>query len=157
MVTSLEVLVLELWPIRRFLGRNLRPSAGFWASKAYPFWPHVPSLIRCGSAPRRVLNRGHELQSIKHQWMDSVNWFSTVVLALKHQFACKLILINENSDWFAINITMVIWGRKAHLRPYLAIIDEYSMMSHRQGNAKLEYNSVFRAQLCMITGSRSVK
>ena len=36
-------------------------------------------------------------------------------------------------------------------------IDEYSMMSHCLGNAKLEYNGVFRAQLCMITGSRSVK
>ena len=36
-------------------------------------------------------------------------------------------------------------------------IDEYSMMSHRQGNAKLEYNGVFRAQLCMITRSKSVK
>ena len=36
-------------------------------------------------------------------------------------------------------------------------IDEYSMMSHRQANAKLEYNGVFRAQLCMITDSRSVK
>ena len=36
-------------------------------------------------------------------------------------------------------------------------LDEYSMMPHRQGNAKLEYNGVFRAQLCMITGSRSVK
>ena len=35
-------------------------------------------------------------------------------------------------------------------------IDEYSMMSHRQGNAKLEYNGVFMPQLCMITG-RSVK
>ena len=32
-------------------------------------------------------------------------------------------------------------------------IDEYSMMSHRQGNAKLEYNGVFKAHLCMITGS----
>ena len=36
-------------------------------------------------------------------------------------------------------------------------IDEYFMMSHHQGNVKLEYNGVFRAQLCMITGSRSVK
>ena len=36
-------------------------------------------------------------------------------------------------------------------------IDEYSMMSHRQGNAKLECNGVFRAQMCMITDSRSVK
>ena len=36
-------------------------------------------------------------------------------------------------------------------------IDEYSMISHRQGNAKLGYNGVSRAQLCMITGSRSVK
>ena len=34
--------------------------------------------------------------------------------------------------------------------------DEYSMMSHRQGNTKLEYNGVF-LQLCIITGSRSVK
>ena len=40
--------------------------------------------------------------------------------------------------------------------PSLAI-DEYSMMPHRQGNAKLEYNGVFRAQLYMITGRRSVK
>ena len=39
----------------------------------------------------------------------------------------------------------------------IAAIDEYSMMTHRQGNTKLEYNGVFRAQLCMITGSRSVK
>ena len=36
-------------------------------------------------------------------------------------------------------------------------IDKYFMMSHRQGNEKLEYNGVFRAQLCMITSSRSVK
>ena len=42
-------------------------------------------------------------------------------------------------------------------RGLLIFIHEYSMMLHRQGNAKLEYNGVFRAQLYMITGSRSVK
>ena len=36
-------------------------------------------------------------------------------------------------------------------------IDKYFMMSHGQGNAKLEYNGVFKAGLCMITGSRSMK
>ena len=39
----------------------------------------------------------------------------------------------------------------------LLCIDEYAMMSHRQGNAKLEYNGVFRVQLYMITGGRSMK
>ena len=36
-------------------------------------------------------------------------------------------------------------------------IDEYSMMSHRQGNAKLEYNGDFRAQTCIVTGNKCVK
>ena len=36
-------------------------------------------------------------------------------------------------------------------------IDEHSMISRRQGNAKLEYNGVFRVRLCMITDSRSLK
>ena len=41
--------VLELWPIRRCLGRNLHPSAGFWASKTHPFWPHIPSMTQNGT------------------------------------------------------------------------------------------------------------
>ena len=36
-------------------------------------------------------------------------------------------------------------------------IDEYSMMSHCQGNAKLEYNGGFRAQLQVITFTTGVK
>ena len=35
--------------------------------------------------------------------------------------------------------------------------DEYSIISHRQDNVKLEYNREFRAQLCMLTGTRGVK
>ena len=37
------------------------------------------------------------------------------------------------------------------------VIDEYFMISHCQGNAKLEYNGGFRAQLGIFTGTRSVK
>ena len=36
-------------------------------------------------------------------------------------------------------------------------IDEYFMISHCQGNAKLEYNGGFRAQLGIFAGTRSVK
>ena len=36
-------------------------------------------------------------------------------------------------------------------------IDEYFMISHCQGNAKLEYNGGFRAQLGIFTGTKSVK
>ena len=36
-------------------------------------------------------------------------------------------------------------------------IEEYFMISHCQGNAKLEYNGGFRAQLGIFTGTRSVK
>ena len=61
--TSLEVVCIKIMthpqvfgqkftPIRRFLGRNLHPSAGFWASKSHPFWPlHIPSVTQYGSAP----------------------------------------------------------------------------------------------------------
>ena len=42
--------VSELWPICRFLGRNLHPSAGFWASNTHPFWLHIPSMTQYGSA-----------------------------------------------------------------------------------------------------------
>ena len=41
--------VLELWSICRFLGRNVHPSAGFWAWKTHPFWPHIPSMTQNGS------------------------------------------------------------------------------------------------------------
>ena len=36
-------------------------------------------------------------------------------------------------------------------------IDEYFMISHCQGNAKLEHNGGFRAQLGIFIGTRSVK
>ena len=36
-------------------------------------------------------------------------------------------------------------------------IDEYFMISHCQGNAKLEYNGGLRAQLRIFAGTRSVK
>ena len=39
----------------------------------------------------------------------------------------------------------------------LTYIDEYSMMSHCQGNPKLEYNGGFKAQLQVITFITSVK
>ena len=39
----------------------------------------------------------------------------------------------------------------------LSDVDEYFMISHCQGNAKLEYNGVLRAQVGIFTGTRSVK
>ena len=69
--------------------------------------------------------------------------------------------LNKLKDGKPSNIYLSItWLSMAiiyNLNPTPLSIDEYFMMSHRQGNAKLEYNGVFRAQLCMIIGSRSVK
>ena len=63
METSIEVLCIRIMNhpqvfeqkftlIRRFLGRDLHPSAGFWASETHPFWPHILNMTQNGSAPR---------------------------------------------------------------------------------------------------------
>ena len=63
METSVEVFCIRIMahpqvfgqkftPIRRFLDRDLHPSAGFWASETHPFWPHISNMTQNGSAPR---------------------------------------------------------------------------------------------------------
>ena len=90
METSVEVLCIRIndpsagfgqkfTPIRRFLGRDLHPSAGFWAeihthpqvfgaSKTHPFWPHIPNMTQNGSAPEREMGKdGDQGESSKSQ------------------------------------------------------------------------------------------
>ena len=49
-----------------------------------------------------------------------------------------------------------VWGILQDLKTFQADIDEYSMMSHCQGSAKLEYNGGFRPQLQVLTFIGSV-
>ena len=49
-MTHSQVFEQKFTPIRRFLGKDLHPSAGFWASETHPFWPHIPNMTQNGSA-----------------------------------------------------------------------------------------------------------
>ena len=86
-------------------------------------------------------------------------WTSHLVdyISVHIRFDLERYLLNRQNRNFAKRYQFDSQSLNTHTLQYASPIDEYSMMSHREGNSKLEYNAVFRAQLCMITGSRSVK
>ena len=68
-MTHPQVLGRKFTPIRRFLGRDLHPSAGFWTSETHPFWLHIPNMTQNGSAPpgREMGKDGDQGESSKSQ------------------------------------------------------------------------------------------
>ena len=105
METSVEVLCIRIMihpqvlgqkftPIRRFLGRDLHPSAGFWASKTHPFWPHIPNMTQNGSAPPQGIVDQNTYNKVSDIFID-------------HKKKLKLsFLVVENNDV----IIQLPWG-----------------------------------------------